>query len=136
MVRVQRRVTRGGEGSRGVDGWQSSYRCVVVFGPAAVASGKEGTMPSCEKVENKIRLVEGFDVTLRHRDGSDVHSKKALPKQYPYKNMAKNSWTVDHWKSERFRGYLAGYEVDVKDNSGKVKRGNAKLANVRDTYSD
>jgi len=93
-------------------------------------------MSSCEKVEGKIRRVEGFDVTIRHRDGSDVHSKKDLPEQYPYKNMAKNIWTVDQWKRNRFRHYLAGYEVDVKDNSGKVKRGNAKLANVRDTYSD
>lgn len=93
-------------------------------------------MPKVENIEKKIRAVEGFDVTIRHLDGKDAHAKMNIPKQYSYKNMAKNYWTVEQWRTNRFEQCFPGFKVDVKDKDGKVKFKNAKLANIRDTYSD
>ena len=88
-------------------------------------------------IEKKIRAVEGFDVTMRDSKGKNLNSLMYLPKQYsPYKNMAKNSWTVEQWRKNRFEQCFPGFKVDVKDKDGKVKMKTAKLANIRDTFSD
>lgn len=93
-------------------------------------------MPKVENIEKRIRTVEGFNVTIRHLDGKDANSKMNIPKQYSYKNMAKNYWTVGQWRKNRFEQCFPGFKVDVKDKDRKVKQKNAKLANIRDTYSD
>jgi len=93
-------------------------------------------MPKVSKVEGDIFKSEGFKVTLRHQDGTDVRADKASAIK-PYKKpkkMAKNSFSVKDWYKKRFLKQYPQFLVDVLKANGKKASPNTKLATVRDTY--
>ena len=93
-------------------------------------------MPKVKNVEKKIWDVEGFDVRVTDRDGKDLRGDmKGLP-QYNFDRMAKNSLTVETWKTNRFRPSYPGFDVEVINGDGEGVPGNTLLSNVRDTYAD
>ena len=92
-------------------------------------------MPRIDYIEGKIYEVEGFDVTIRRLDGSDVYSNLVMPVSYRYARAAQDSWTVSEWKEKRFKKTFPGFDVDVLMGDGTtVANGNMKLSNVRDSY--
>jgi hypothetical protein len=92
-------------------------------------------MAKVNKVEKRIRDVEGFKVRIRHENGRDLRAdKKGLP-QYPYERKAKKNKTVADWKGDRFSNAFPGYGVDVLDANGVPVKGNTLLATVRKSYN-
>lgn len=89
-----------------------------------------------KSLERKIANVEGFEVTVRYADGSDVRSDKQGLPSYPFSNAANRAWTVAQWKEERFQKSYPGFQVTVWDADGTEPHGRTVLSNVRDTYSD
>jgi hypothetical protein len=93
-------------------------------------------MPLAKKIEKRIWDIEGFDVNILHEDRRNLRADKSDLPQYPYQNAAKNDWTVEAWKAQRFRPNYPGYDVEVLNGTNDPVPGNTKLGNVRDTYSD
>lgn len=93
-------------------------------------------MATVKTVERKIRKVDGFDVVIRHRDGSDVRGDlRGLP-TYPYKRALSEDATASSWIKGRFSKVYPGYQVDVIDGEGNPVKGNSKLKTVRGTYEE
>ena len=93
-------------------------------------------MLSCERLERKIFRIEGFEVTIRHSDGRDVHGDKQGLPTFPYQKGAKNDFTVAQWRDQRFKQVYPGYKVTVWLQDGSQASGVTKLATVRHTYLD
>ena len=55
-------------------------------------------------------------------------------KKGDYERAAKDSWTVERWRRERFRRVYPGFEVDVFTSRQAAARGNMRLETVRDSY--
>lgn len=91
-------------------------------------------MSSVANVERKIRRVEGFRVRILHLTGADVRGDRLGLPQYHYHRAAENDFTVETWKSLRFRPSYPGFEVDVMDRRGNSMQGNTKLDTVRASY--
>ena len=91
-------------------------------------------MSTVANVERKIRRVEGFGVRILHLRGADVRGDRTGLPQYSYHRAADGDFTVEQWKSTRFRTSFPGFEVNVVDRRGRPVQGNMKLATVRDTY--
>jgi hypothetical protein len=91
-------------------------------------------MSTVANVERKIRRVEGFRVHILHLRGADVRGDRAGLPQYSYHRAADSDFTVEQWKSTRFRPSFPGFEVNVVDRRGRPVQGNMKLATVRETY--
>jgi hypothetical protein len=93
-------------------------------------------MAKVSAVEKAIFKSEGFNVTIRHLDGADVRSDKKVnvaAYKKPQK-MAKNSYSVNEWKVNRFNKQYPQFTVDVLTADGRKAGGNTKLSTVRDTY--
>ena len=93
-------------------------------------------MVKVKSVEKKIWDVEGFDVNMKHPDGSNVRSDRTNFPQFDKKRAAKNDMTVREWKDTRFGRQYPGYTVDVLDGDGEPVSGQTKLGTVRDSYAD
>lgn len=91
-------------------------------------------MSTVANVERKIKRVEGFRVRILHLRGTDVRGDRMGLPQYSYHRAADGDFTVEQWKSTRFRSSFPGFEVNVVDRRGKPVQGNMKLATVRETY--
>lgn len=91
-------------------------------------------MSTVANVERKIRRVEGFRVRMLHLRGADVRGDRTGLPQYSYHRAADGDFTVEQWKSTRFRPSYPGFEVDVVDRRGRSAQGNTKLITLRDTY--
>jgi hypothetical protein len=90
-----------------------------------------------QEVEKQIWDIEGFDVVIRHKDGSDVQgAKTGLPLCNQFGKAAKNDWTVADWRAGRFSPRYREFDVTVLDGDGNEVHGLTKLGNVRDTYSE
>jgi hypothetical protein len=90
-----------------------------------------------KQVENKIRRVEGFRVTIRHtRDGRDVRGDKTGVRQYNYERALKGAKNVREWRDGRFARTYPGFEVAVHRADGTVANGRTLLTTVRDGYLD
>ena len=87
-------------------------------------------MPLLKTVEEKIQRVEGFKVVFM-KNGKDVHGNTEGIPQYPYVQKAKNNWTVEEWKNERFKKTYPGFDVKVLDSVGLPVVGQKTLASVR-----
>ncbi len=85
-------------------------------------------------VERKIKRIEGFRVRILHLTGADVRGDRAGLPQYSFRHAAADDFTVEHWKTTRFRPSYPGFEVDVMDARGKSVQGNTKLGTVRESY--
>jgi len=78
---------------------------------------------------------EGFRVQFRDRQtGRNVRDNLEGITSYPYAKMARNSWSVNRWKEQRFNQCFPGFDVCVLRNDGRVAHGRTLLATVRDTY--
>jgi hypothetical protein len=53
---------------------------------------------------------------------------------YPYERAAKDSWTVQQWKRERFLRIYPGFQVDVLSGRRSSARGQTRLETLRDGY--
>lgn len=95
---------------------------------------KECFMPSVKTVERRISEIENVDVIFL-QNATDVRSDKILPKQYPYKRGAKNSYTVKDLIDKRLKVEYTGFDFSVLDASGNAVPGQTKLETVRDTYN-
>lgn len=95
-----------------------------------------GRVPSVGSVERKIKRVEGFKVRIKYLDGTDVRSDRNEMPPYPYRVAARDLWTVEDWKRERFRQTYPGFNVDVLRRSRESARGNSRLETVRADYAD
>jgi hypothetical protein len=93
-------------------------------------------VPKIKNIEKKIWEVEGFAVNFLHRDGTNVHGAKAGIPQYDYERYARNDWTVNEWKKNRFNKCYPGFDVEVLDGEGNKVSGQTKLGTVRDSYLD
>ena len=91
-------------------------------------------MPTVGSIELKIARVEGFLVRIKYLNRTDVRSDREQMPPYPYERAAKDSWTVERWRRERFRRVYPGFEVDVLTSRQVVARGNRRLETVRDSY--
>ena len=91
-------------------------------------------MSTVANVERKIRRVEGFRVRILHLTRVDVRGDRTGLPQYNYHRAADGDFTVEQWKTTRFRPSFPGFEVDVMDRRGNSVQGNMKLGTVRDTY--
>jgi len=91
-------------------------------------------MSSVGSIELKIARVEGFLVKIKYLDGTDVRSDREQMPPYPYERAAKDSWTVQRWKRDRFRHVYPGFEVDVLSGRLGNARGQTRLETVRDSY--
>jgi hypothetical protein len=92
-------------------------------------------MPKVEKVVNKIRNREGFEVCFRYpNNGRKVRKDKQLPVQYPSGNRAPNTQTVAGWRRNRFHQTFPNFNVDVLDGNGMPVAGGIHLRRVRATY--
>lgn len=91
-------------------------------------------MSTVANVERKIRRVEGFRVRILHLRGTDVRGDRMGLPQYSYHRAADGDFTVEQWKTTRFRSSFPGFEVNVVDRRGRPVQGNMKLATVRGTY--
>ena len=76
-------------------------------------------MSTVANVERKIRRVEGFRVHILHLRGADVRGDRAGLPQYGYHRAADSDFTVEQWKSTRFRPSFPGFEVNVVDRRGR-----------------
>jgi hypothetical protein len=88
-----------------------------------------------DRVERKIRTVEGFSVRILWPSLRDVRSDKEGVPNYSFERAAKDDFTVSAWRQQRFYPSYPGYEVKVLDGRGEVVAGNTKLGTVRKTYS-
>lgn len=92
-------------------------------------------MPTVQSVERQIQRREGFKVQFRNQTtGRDVKGNYDGLPSYPYKNMARNHWSVKRWKEERFNQYYSGFNARILRADGYVAHGGTLLATVRDTY--
>jgi len=92
-------------------------------------------MPTAKRVENQIFRREGFRVQFRDRQtGRNVRDNLEGITSYPYAKMARNSWSVNRWKEQRFNQCFPGFDVAVLRNDRHVAHGRTLLATVRDTY--
>jgi hypothetical protein len=87
-----------------------------------------------DRVERKIRRVEGFAVRILWPSLRDVRSDKEGVPNYTFERAAKDDFTVAAWKHQRFYPSYPGYEVEVLNGRDKVVAGNTKLGTVRKTY--
>lgn len=87
-------------------------------------------------VERKIKRVEGFKVRIKYLDGTDVRSDRDAMPPYPYRVAARDLWTVEDWKRERFRRTYPGFNVEVARRSGEGARGNTRLETIRAEYAE
>ena len=91
-------------------------------------------MATIKSIEKRIWDIEGFEVQIVTEDGRDVRDDKVLNKQYEAGRAAKNSYTVNEWRENRFKVQFPGFDVNVLDGNGNKARGNLTLGNLRDTY--
>ena len=87
-------------------------------------------MPQLKTVEEKIKHIEGFKVVFMMA-GKDVHGNTEGIPQYPFVRRAQNNWTVEEWKSNRFKQAYPGFDVKVFDSNGLPAVGQKTLATVR-----
>lgn len=95
----------------------------------------EGRLVNVGAVERKIARVENFLVRIKYPDGADVRSDRDQMPTYPYENAARDAWTVEKWKRERFRMTYPGFDVDVLRGNREPASGNTRLQTVRDSYT-
>jgi hypothetical protein len=100
----------------------------------AAMISKEAVLPQLDRVERKIRRVEGFAVRILWPSQRDVRSDKTGVPSYAFERAAKDDFTVTAWKNQRFCPSYPGYDVEVLDNVGRTVAGNTKLETVRKTY--
>ena len=88
-------------------------------------------MPNISKIEQEIKELEGFDVSIR--------SGGAVAKRMPsylanHERKARQSHTVADWKRLRFEMDYPDLEVDVLDSSGKKVTNKMRLERLRSMY--
>jgi len=93
-------------------------------------------MAQMRNVEKRIFDMEGFEVRIKDVNGRRLRPTDSLNMYSCCERMAKNTWTVQEWKNERFTRDYPDHQVDVMDGKGAIARGNTTLARVRDTYSE
>lgn len=94
-----------------------------------------GHMPTIKKVETQIFRRERFRVQFRDRQtGRNVNGNLEGITSYSYANMARNGWSVNRWKEQRFNQCYPGFDVAVLKNDQHVAHGRTLLSTVRDTY--
>ncbi len=94
-------------------------------------------MPQVNTIQKKIRKVEGFDVTIKKADGSELRSNYRLKTDYDYKRGAEGKRTVAWWKKTRFAKKFPGFAVEVLLGDGSVvASGGRRLKGIRASYSD
>lgn len=93
-------------------------------------------MSKVENVEKRIWNVEGFQVHVLYREGTNVRGDRTGLPQYQYQRAAADDITVAAWKETRFRASYPGFEVDVLDRRGNIVQGNTKLGTVRASYNE
>jgi len=91
-------------------------------------------MPTVGSIELKIARIEGFLVRIKYPGGADVRSDREQMPPYPYERAAKDSWTVQQWKRERFLRVYPGFEVDVLSGRRAAARGQTRLETLREGY--
>jgi 2-keto-3-deoxy-L-rhamnonate aldolase RhmA len=91
-------------------------------------------MPTVERVQIRIRDVEGFDVIFLGPDGHDVHDNMEGMPQYSAGRAASNNMTVERWKEICFHRRYPGFDVAVLDGNGARVHGGTILATVREAY--
>jgi hypothetical protein len=91
-------------------------------------------MPNISKIEQEIRSLEGFDVSIRS-DKSGLTARKRIPSYLAnHERKARQSHTVADWKRLRFEVDYPDLEVDVLDVSGKKVAGKMSLERLRSMY--
>lgn len=90
-------------------------------------------MPKCGYIENKISVLEKFDVKI-HYNKKDVRSDKQFLVTYSYDRWAPGDWTVAEWIKNRFKTTFVGYSVVVLFADKTSAPGNARLKTVRASY--
>ena len=92
-------------------------------------------MPALRTVEKQIFRREGFRVQFRDRQTRrNVRDELEGITSYPYAKMARNRWSVNRWKEQRFNQCYPGFHVAVLRDDGDVAHGRMLLATLRDTY--
>jgi hypothetical protein len=92
-------------------------------------------MPNANSVKRTIYQIEGFEIDFVDQDGDIVHGNTGLDDDYPRVNSAKNNWTLNEWKNERFYRYFNDLGVVVYDGHGnEVQYGQTTLQKIRSTY--
>ena len=88
---------------------------------------------STAPTRKKIIRLDGFRVRILYLTRVDV---RAIARAYlnTVTIARRNDFTVEQWKTTRFRTSFPGFEVDVMDRRGNSVQGNMKLGTVRDTY--
>ncbi len=89
-------------------------------------------MPNITKIEQEIRDLEGFDVSIRADNG--LASKRMPSYLAKHERKARQSHTVADWKRLRFEVDYPDLEVDVLDISGKKVTGKMRLERLRSMY--
>lgn len=87
-------------------------------------------MPILKNVEEKIKAVEGFKIEFI-QNGTNVRSDKSDIPQYTFINKAPDDWTVDEWKTKRFKQAYPGFDAKVYNSDGTVAVGQKKLSSLR-----
>jgi hypothetical protein len=89
-----------------------------------------------KRLKEQIKCREGFEVEIKGRGGSRVRKSDSFRSYVKIfkKRGARQNWTVQKWKEQRFNHYYPGFEVKVLDGDGKKVPGMMKLRNLRDSY--
>jgi type I restriction enzyme M protein len=88
---------------------------------------------SVRTISTQIQAVEGFNIDFLTLDGKDARQR--VP-DYPFQRAAKGSWTVAHWRDQRFTPNYSDFDVQVLDGLGDVVHGKTHLSRVRASYGD
>jgi hypothetical protein len=89
-------------------------------------------MPNINKLEQEIKDVEGFNVSIR---AGGLAERKRMPSYSAnHERKARQSHTVADWKRLRFENDYPELEVDVLDVSGKKVTGKMRLERLRKMY--
>ena len=117
-------------------GFQASGMIEFVDSNPMEEHNSEGArMPTIQSVERQIWNREKFRVQFRDRQtGRDVRGDLGGVISYPHTRMAKNRWSANRWKQDRFNTTYPGFDVAVLRADRHVAHGRTLLSTVRDTY--
>ena len=91
-------------------------------------------MVTVRSFEGQVRLIEGFDIRIRHDGGRDARDDMKLDAFYPFVRAAPGTHSVKHWRDSRFARTLGDLQVEVLDAAGHVVHGRTQLRTVRRDY--
>ena len=82
----------------------------------------------------QIGELEGFDIVVT-QNGQPVDLKaNGVLGAYDFARAARDAWTVNRWRQDRFQAAYPGFSCDVLMDDGTPATGQMLLRTVRESY--